>query len=271
MTHPCHRIAGMGLRRATAAIDFIEEADNNGFRASTYWVLARGLAADITDAAWSNPDSPIPTPGLDRIQREIADSVHECHGAVDDAFSLDGPEPPDSDTLLSLEMSLVRSAQALQQVATLTRRIAQLGLGVSEALDPRDYSTDRLRQACAAVVFMYPFEPSGVLDDGVAMASRNIHEFTVEFSGLVARMILEREIRIHIYVDSLRNDPTIGRRHLLVSVDDDSIRVADNHGSDSEWCLHRPAREVCEFVVESVLDHLGHHGDSLDGVRVSLI
>ena len=261
----------MGPRHHTAATDLIDDANDNGFRSSTYWALARGLAADISDAAWSDLDRPIPTPGLDQLLRGVADAVHECHTAVDDAYSLEGSEPPSSDTLLAIEMALIRSAQAAQQTAVLARRIAQLGLGVCEALDPVAHATDRLRQACTAVLFMFPLEPSNIIDDGVAMASRNIDEFAIEVSGLIGRMLLERDARVHIYVDS----PFDGRQHLLVSVDDEAIRVDTAPVNDPDfghtWCLHIAARVVAECLVESVIDHLGHDGQTLTGVRVSLI
>ena len=271
MTHPCRTLVDMELHRTTAARDLTEDANNNGFRASTYWALARGLAADITDAAWTDPEVPIRTPGLDGLLRGVGKAVHDCHTAVDDAFLLGDDDLPDSETLLALEMAVIRTAQAHQQSAVITRRIAQLGLGVCEYLDPDAYATDRLRQACTAVLYMYPFEPFTIVDDGLAIASRDATDLYCELSGLLARMMLEGDTRFHIYVDSVYDPGQCGQRRFRVSTDDGAVHISTNHGHDSTWPHPASTFEPVRFIIETMLDHLGHEGDTLEGVRFSLI
>ena len=261
----------MELHRTTAAADITEEANNNGFRASTYWALARGLAADITDAAWSNLDTPIHTPGLDDLLNGVAESVQQCHAAVTDAYLLADDDLPDSETMFALEMAGIRVSQAHQQVAVLTRRIAQLGLGVAEYLDPSAYATDRLRQACTAVLYMYPFEPFTIIDDGIAIASRTALDLHCELAGLLVRMMLEGDTQFYIYVQSIYDSPTSAPRRLTVSTDDDGIRMTSNHGDESSWPERTPVFEMVKGIVETVLDHLNHRGHDLIGVRFSLI
>jgi len=261
----------MEMHRTTAATDITEEANNNGFRANIYWALARGLAADITDAAWTDLETPIHTPGLDAMLSGVAESVQQCHAAVNDAYLLADDDLPDSETMLALEMAGIRAAQAHQQVAVLTRRIAQLGLGVSEYLDPEAYATDRLREACIAVLYMYPFEPFTIIDDGIAIASRTALDLYCELSGLVARMKLEGDTRFHIYVDSIYDTGRRGPRRILVAVDEDGIHMSSNHGHESTWPYRAPASEPVRHIIETMLDHLGHRGDDLVGVRFSLI
>lgn len=268
---PLSQTARMERQRSTVSADIAEEANNNGFRASTYWVLARGLAADITDAAWCDPESPLRTPGLDALLRGVAHEVRSCHAAVTDAYLLADDDLPDSETMLALEMAGIRAAQAQQQVAVLTRRVAQLGLGICEYLDPEAEATDRLRQACTAVLYMYPFEPYTIVDDGIAMASLTATELVYELSGLVARMTLEGDTCIHVYAHSIHDSVRQGPLRLRVTADDTALRVGTNLGHDRTWPDQEGILEPVRYIVDTIVDHLGNDGVDLRGVRFSLI
>lgn len=185
-----------------------QSANDAAARAMRSWLIAVGLAAEI--AGICEGDAKItPAPGLAKL-RTIADRAATQAAATADpawdlaksvkeyrAAAMTDPNPEAIKKMRQAEDQLLATRKKVfafvEEAESATRRLAQLGFGIS-ALHRSTPEIERLDRACVAV--LHPPDGHGIavslLRDGVSLMARSRDELKVEIAGIVCRLLIDR-------------------------------------------------------------------------------
>jgi len=181
-------------------------------RAARAWLLSKGLAVEIEDLRFEAEDGPVPAPGLtkllDRLEKYLRD-VYDLADRVDILF-----RDPDqtSDLMARIDVETDAAEEGADETDRIARRVAQLALGVSSALEPNEH-VERLDRAAVAVLHppQRTLRPVGLVNDGIELFSRHAPELPVELGGVICRMLVDRNVNVRFGGVTLR----VGRGETL--------------------------------------------------------
>ncbi len=199
MTQPPVHHADRGARRALDEGLWGLEANDAALRASTSWLIAEGLGAELYALRLPAEEDPIPTPGFARILHKAEEALRECTEASDRIQRLlRDPEPTTAVIEMLDELAEIAEAR-VDDVESSARRLAQLAFGVSSCLAPSE-RVERLDRAACAVLYppMSLYDPVGLVDDGIVLFSRSPEELGVEIGGIICRMLTDRRVQVQI-------------------------------------------------------------------------
>ena len=109
--------------------DPLDLANTQAARATTAYLLGRGLAVEIDDSRFPDDRDPIPAPGLADLVSELAAATGDACNAGDLVAQL-VRGPNDGDRRAFLDAALDDSLDASEAAPRTTRSLAQLALGV---------------------------------------------------------------------------------------------------------------------------------------------
>ena len=222
-------------------------ADAAGLRASSAWLLAKGLAGEVDDVRFQSGDNPVRAPGLPNLVERLERSVHDVLALTErvDALLAGTERTWDLESIIEVEVEAAEEgADAVEQLA---RQIAQLALGVSMGLAPSDRA-ERLDSAAIAVLTPpgRGCETPGLVDDGIELFCRDKQDLRVELRGVLCRMLLDRNVSVRIGDVELRVGP------------DQTLHLSTPDG-DSAWeppvDVSVPARATAKSLISEGMSY----------------
>ena len=191
------------------------QANQHAARATEYWLVGRGLAAEAQDLLMAPMEGNSPAPGLFSAVRLLGDDCTESCNAADTVFMLLRQEH-EAGVEEKLSAAVEASSAAATEVGRWMRRIAALCIGLSANLTFTDETARSDRAAVVALKMVG--EPMNLVDDGLWHNSTRFDEFSTELGGDLGRMIIdhdcvlivegtgaEESFRIELEVDSVGN------------------------------------------------------------------
>jgi|GEM_PF-965291 hypothetical protein len=195
-----------GQVRGGAAYSAIMNAANGAAHLTTgWWLMARGLAAEIEDLRWAPESGPVPAPGVIEALAMIEDATSELCAAADVVVgALSGGVDPLNDEVVV--KALERVVAHGKTVSLWLRRMATISLGVAAVL-PWNDAVARADRAAVAALLDTDGRVAHITDDGHLALADNYEGLAVELRGLFCRMILDKHTRATIQpVDSFGDD-----------------------------------------------------------------
>lgn len=172
-------------------------ANAAALRAARAWLLGKGLAVEIEEMRFESEGGPVPAPGLpkllDRLQKDLRD-VCDLSDRV--AILLRNPDQTE-DLVARIEVEADAAEEGADEAELVTRRIAQLAMGVSSGLGPSD-RVQRVDRAAVAVLHppLGTGRSVGLVDDGIELFSRHTPELPIELGGIICRMLVDRNVTV---------------------------------------------------------------------------
>ena len=176
--------------------DPLDLANTQAARATTAYLLGRGLAVEIDDSRFPDDRDPIPAPGLADLVEELAAATGDACNAGDlVAQLLRGPN--DEDRRAFLHAALDDSVDASETAQRTTRSLAQLALGVTSQLGWND---EIARAERAATMVLHPVEERVVslAEDGLVLRAHHDPELVTELCGAFCRMIVDHDCELEL-------------------------------------------------------------------------
>ena len=176
--------------------DPLDLANTQAARATTAYLLGRGLAVEIDDSRFPDDRDPIPAPGLADLVEELAAATGDACNAGDlVAQLLRGPN--DEDRRAFLHAALDDSVDASEAAQRTTRSLAQLALGVTSQLGWND---EIARAERAATLVLHPVEERVVslAEDGLVLRAHHDPELVTELCGAFCRMIVDHDCELEL-------------------------------------------------------------------------
>lgn len=180
--------------------DSLGVANTLAARATTAYLLGRGLAVEIDDSRFPDDGDPIPAPHVEELVAELAVATSDACNAGDLVAQLLG-DPDDENLSDSLDAALAETLSASEAAQRATRALAQLTLGVTSQLGWND---DIARAERAATMVLHPVEERVVplTEDGLVLRARHDPELVTELCGAFCRMIIDHNCELEIRTDA---------------------------------------------------------------------
>ncbi len=181
-------------------------------RATTAYLIGRGLAVEIEDSRFPDDGDPIPAPHVEELIAELGAATSDACNAGDLVAQL--LNDPDDEALNdSLDAALAETLRASEAAQRANRTLAQLMLGVTSQLGWND---EIARAERAATMVLHPAEERVVplTEDGLMLRARHDPELVTELCGAFCRMIIDHNCELEI-----RTDAAGERRWIVARVD----------------------------------------------------
>src|SRR5664280_458839 len=193
-------------------VDARGRANAAAMRATRAWLLGKGLAAEIEVLRFEAEDGPAPAPGLTKLLDRLEHYLRAVCDLADRVGILFGEPDQSAELGARIEVETDAAEDGADEAERVSRRIAQLALGVSSGLGPGE-RVERLDRAGVAV--LHPPPGSGrrmdIVEDGIEVFSRHKRELPVEFGGVICRMLIDRNVTVRFGEVELR----VGRGETL--------------------------------------------------------
>ena len=197
-----------GQVRGGAAFSAIMNAANGAAHLATgWWLMARGLAAEIEDLRWAPDSGPVPAPGAIEALAMIEDATSELCAAADVVVAAlaGGVDPLNDEVVVK---ALERVVAHGKTVSLWLRRMATISLGVAAVL-PWNDAVARADRAAVAALLDTDGPVAHVVDDGHLALADTYEGLAVELRGLFCRTILDKHTRVTVQpVGSLASEVT---------------------------------------------------------------
>ena len=197
-----------GQVRGGAAFSAIMNAANGAAHLATgWWLMARGLAAEIEDLRWAPDSGPVPAPGAIEALAMIEDATSELCAAADVVVAAlaGGVDPLNDEVVVK---ALERVVAHGKTVSLWLRRMATISLGVAAVL-PWNDAVARADRAAVAALLDTDGHVAHVVDDGHLALADTYEGLAVELRGLFCRTILDKHTRVTVQpVGSLASEVT---------------------------------------------------------------
>lgn len=178
-------------------------------RASTAWLMVRGLEAEIATLRSLAAKGRIPAPGLAHLVKDTRDALDTASGSSNmaetyaarlEALTAEFAETHSSETLDTIRAEEQRlgmqhnhAIQPANRAEHRARDLAQLALGISAHL-PSTYEVERIDRVCTAILHPPPGTGSAVplYQDDLTVRAASRRELVVELAGVICRLLLDR-------------------------------------------------------------------------------
>lgn len=212
-------------------------------RADRAWLFGRGLAGEVEELRSEGKGRPIPAPGLlkllDRLENHLRDV---CDLSDQVAILLRDPDQT-PDLVARIEIESDAAEEAAAETELVTRRIAQLALGVSSSFEPSERAARLKRAALAA---LHPLQGTGgsvgIVADGIELFTRNRRDLRVELGGIICRMLIDRNVTVRFGEVELR----VGSEEALLLTSSKAERLWDSpvHTSDAAHTIAKALKSM---------------------------
>ena len=186
-----------GQVRGGAAFSAIMNAANGAAHLATgWWLMARGLAAEIEDLRWAPESGPVPAPGAIEALAMIEDATSELCAAADVVVSAlaGGVDPLNDEVVVK---ALERIVAQGKTVSLWLRRMATICLGVAAVL-PWNDAVARADRAAVAAMLDTDGHVAHIVDDQHLALADNYDGLAVELRGVFCRTILDKHTRVTV-------------------------------------------------------------------------
>lgn len=168
-------------------------------RAARAWLLGKALAAHVDELRVAHEVDPIPAPGLESLVARLDEDFRDVSALSDRVATLLADPGQISGIGGRVAVDIDAADQGAGEAERVSRRIAQLALGVRAGLGPGE-RTELLERAAVAVLCREHRSDSvgSLSDDGIELFGTKKQELRVELRGLIWRMLMERNATVRV-------------------------------------------------------------------------